>query len=277
MKRSHWNAEASASESEARSETRSKLQFASTQMGGEAAEPRKGTPCHPRNDETPEWRRRSGTLQGNITDPLPCASQDCKCRNGQEDLRYGARRPAWVRLRSSSRERRGLYDGDHHDWWHGRVTYRKKSDDDLKESIDKTEDEAKGFASEITGQGHAAHDRTPCWHWTQGRPLINQTITPWMARPSGVLMENTFCSNTWVITSRTQPQTSPAQQHSSRAGALSSWNPGCGDAPVSPSWHPQYTGAHSHGKAVEQQKFTTYAWLLTKFEQKKKNTRKVKK
>ena len=40
----------------------------------------------------------------------------------------------------------------------------EQSDDDLKESLDKTEDEAKGLAREITGQSHAVHDRTPCWH-----------------------------------------------------------------------------------------------------------------
>ena len=125
--------------------------------------------CHPRNDEIPKWRRRSGTLQGNMTDPPPCAGQDCKCRNGQEDLRLRCTDP--VRSPSLSLIAFVLTGND--------VDYttmitmiddmvallkEEQSDDDLKESLDKTEDEAKGLAREITGQSHAVHDRTPCWH-----------------------------------------------------------------------------------------------------------------
>ena len=100
--------------------------------------------------------------------PFSRAGQDFKCRDGQEDPRHGARarQVAQPDLDCVRPQGKGVDYTTVISMVDDMVALLKEEqrDDDLKESFDKTEDEAKAVAREITGQGHAVNDRTPCWH-----------------------------------------------------------------------------------------------------------------
>ena len=99
--------------------------------------------------------------------PFSRACQDYKCRDGQEDQRDGARtrQVAQPELDCVGPLDEGVDCTTVISMIDDMVALLKEEQsDDLKGSFDKTEDEAKALAREITGQGHAVHDRTPCWH-----------------------------------------------------------------------------------------------------------------